>query len=52
MGKEGIAVIGYSQFAHNGSLFSSFSQSYNMRRMPWEIAKLHKNTKAWRSLSK
>ncbi len=39
-----IAVVGYSLFGHNGSLFSSSLQSSNKRRLLEEIAKLHGKT--------
>ncbi len=42
--KQEIAVVGYSPFGHNGSLFSSSSQGNNKGRMLEEIAKRHGKT--------
>ncbi|MBA3977370.1 MAG: aldo/keto reductase [Nitrosopumilus sp.] len=42
--KQEIAVVGYSPFGHNGSLFSSSSQGNNKRRMLEEIARRHGKT--------
>lgn len=42
--KQEIAVVGYSPFGHNDSLFSSSSQSNNKRRLLGEIAKRHGKT--------
>ncbi len=39
-----IAVVGYSPFGHNGSLFSPSLQSNNKRRLLEEIAKRHGKT--------
>jgi diketogulonate reductase-like aldo/keto reductase len=42
--KQEIAVVGYSPFGHNGSLFSSSLQGNNKRRLLEEIAKHHGKT--------